>query len=74
MFRTKIQESMTQEQIEKPDNIIIAVDFGAGDDKSVKTVFKREGDGASKIVSVEVIGDAKDFDTEEKIDKHIDEL
>lgn len=60
--------------IPKTDNIVIAVDFGAGDDKSVKTVFKREGDGTSKIVSVEVIGDAKDFDTEEKIDKYIDEL
>lgn len=60
--------------IPKPDNIVIAVDFGVGDDKSVKTVFKRESDGTSKIVSVEVIGDAKDFDTEEKIDKYIDEL
>lgn len=60
--------------ISKPDNIIIAVDFGAGDDKSVKTVFKREEKGTSKIVSVEVVGDAKDFDTEKKIDKYINEL
>lgn len=60
--------------IPKSDNIVIGIDFGQGEDISVKTVFRIEEGRLGKILSSEVIGKAKDFDTEEKIDKYIESL
>lgn len=60
--------------IPKPDYTVIGIDFGQGEDVAVKVVYKRLNNGLLMVLSQEVIGDAKDFDTEEKINKHIDEL
>lgn len=60
--------------IPKPDNIIIAVDFGQGEDYSVKTVYRRQGNGFFMFLSSEFIGRAKDFKTEEDINKYIETL
>lgn len=60
--------------IPKPDNIIIGIDFGQGDDVAVKNVYKRLNNGLFMVLSQEVIGKAKDFDTEEKINQYIEKL
>lgn len=60
--------------IPQPDNIVIAVDFGQGEDFAVKTVFRRQDNGFFMFLSSEFIGRAKDFDTEEKIVKYIETL
>lgn len=60
--------------IPKPDNVVIGIDFGQGDDVATKVILKKVGKGLTEIVSIEKIGTAKDFDTEEKIDKYIEKL
>lgn len=50
--------------IPKPDNIVIGIDFGQGEDLSVKTIFRTEDGKPGKILSLEIIGKANDFDTE----------
>lgn len=59
--------------IPKPDNVVISVDFGQGEDIAEKVVFRKIG-SLVDILSVEEIGKAKDFDTEEKINQYIEKL
>lgn len=60
--------------IPKPDNILIGIDFGKGDDVAVKIVYKRLNNGLFMVLSREVIGKAKDYDTEEKINQYIKKI
>lgn len=58
----------------KPDNVVIGLDLGEGDDISVKIIERKMADGSMKMHSCEYIGLAKDFDTEEKINQYIEKL
>lgn len=58
----------------RPDNVVIGLDLGEGNDIAVKIIGQKMADGAMKIISCEYIGLAKDFDTEEKINKYIEKL
>lgn len=60
--------------IPKPDNVVIGLDLGDGDDIAVKIIGQKMVDGSMKILSCEYIGLAKDFDTEEKINQYIEKL
>lgn len=60
--------------IPKPDNVVIGLDLGDGDDIAVKIIGQKMADGSMKILSCEYIGLAKDFDTEEKINQYIEKL
>lgn len=58
----------------KPDNVVIGLDLGQGDDIAVKIIGRKMADGLMKILSCEYIGLAKNFDTEEKINQYIEKL
>ena len=56
--------------IEKCGDIIISVDFGHKNDIAIETVFRKDKSGLT-ILSQKVIGRADDFNTEDKINKYL---
>lgn len=55
------------------DNLVTAIDFGQKEDLAVMSIGKYIC-GFWEIISIETIGKAKDFDTEEKINKYLKNL
>lgn len=53
------------------EGVYIGIDFGSGDDISVESTAAKQPDGSIKIMSVDIIGRASQFSTEEKRNQYL---
>ena len=55
-------------------DLIVNIDFGHGEDITVKTVISRNEKGEMRILCCDRIGRASDFDTEKKRQEYINSI